>query len=84
MSGFKRKDKKEPDPKRPKKPWLDPNYDGLRHDKKRISPGSDEEKFEATCHVARQMKDNFGWQVWMNGFIDEYGNNRPYQKGLVT
>jgi len=66
------------------KPWHNPNYDGLRHDRKKIPPLTDKETFRCTCNTARKMKEVFGWGNWMINFIDTEGNNKPYQKGLIT
>jgi len=66
------------------KPWHDPNYDGLRHDRKKCPPPTDKEMFRCTCHTARKMKEIFGWGNWMDNFIDEEGNNKPYQERLIT
>lgn len=78
-SRFKRGDKKP----NQDKPWSNPSYDGLRPDKKKISPPNEEEKFEATCHVARAMKKSFQWREWMGNFINEDGSNKPYQGGII-
>ena len=75
MSKFKRKTFK--------KPWHDPNYDGLRLDRKAIPKLTNEEMFRCTCNTARKMKELFGWKDWMDSFIDKEGNNKSYQKGLI-
>ena len=59
-------------------------YDPLRPDKKAIEKPSDREMFAMTCNTARKMEKQFGRRAWMRNFIDEYGNNLPYKKGMVT
>jgi len=66
------------------KPWHDPNYDGLRHNRKKCPSLTDKEMFQCTRHTARKMKEIFGWCNWMINFIDKEGNNKPYQGGLIT
>lgn len=87
MSRFRRKEELKPKPPNEikyKKPWRDPNFDALRHDRKRLPLPTDQEMFAGTCNIARKMLANFGWKEWMYQFINQDGSVRPYQKGMVT
>lgn len=84
MSRFKRKVIKFIKPKKEfAKPWLDPDYDVLAKNRIRVSPPTDIEHFQCNCLVARQMKEQFKWQPWMDDFIDKNGNDLPYKSGVT-
>ena len=78
-SKFKRRDKNKPD----KRPWLNPNYDAARSDKKRIPLPTDRERWIATVYIAKAMLKAFCWRRWMIAFIDKEGNALPYQEGTI-
>ena len=81
MSKFKRKSSF---PKVYDKPWHDPEYDALRPNKKRGPSPTEEERFLNSCILAKKMKEQFGWRSWMDDFVDERGDNKPYQKGILV
>lgn len=56
-----------------KGPWDNPGYDGLRVDKKRIPPPTEEEARMCNIVVAQRMLKDFKWQKWMGAFIDREG-----------
>jgi len=78
MSRFVRRKAPEPE-KVYDKPWEDPNFDSLRHDKKRIPLPTEEEHFIAGQKQAQAMLKRFGWRRWMGDFIDREGNNKSYK-----
>ena len=66
-----------------KKPWENPQYDGLRPDRKAIPKLTEKERFIISCNTARKMEKLFGRKPWMEKFINENDQNQPFQKGLI-
>ena len=58
------------------KPWHDPNYNALRKDKKKISelPLTAAEERRLSVSNAQAMFKTFGFKPWMQGIIDQEGN----------
>ena len=80
MSKFTRGNKVK---KKYEKPWLDPNYDALKTNKRRSPPISEQAYFQANIYIAQDMLKTFPWRPWMEDFINKDGTPRPFKKGII-